>query len=176
MTPPGMMSRVSSNRGEFSGQTWFPPSEKMPQTPERKSDKQVRDNDPDVNELLIAKNLDGELETKGNGNETQKCQEKSPLQTGRENQRQRNQQPLEAKGEPKVLRHIRDGRMIYRVAPMKELRHLRSTAPGAEIRASGAARPRLRLPPGLTSALAGKTEGTTRLKPPLLLEIRRRRT
>ena len=85
-----------------------------------------------MDELLISKNLDRELEAKGNGNETQKCQEKSPLQISRENQRQRNQQPLEAKGEPKVLRHIRDGRMIYRVAPMKELWHVRSTAPGAQ--------------------------------------------
>ena len=35
--------------------------------------------------------------------ETQKCQEKSPSQISRENQRQRNQQPLEADGEPKVF-------------------------------------------------------------------------
>ena len=75
----------------------------MPQTPERKSDKEIRDNDPDVDELLVSKNLDRELEAKGNGNQTQNCQEKSPLQAGGENQRQRNQQPLEAKGEPKVL-------------------------------------------------------------------------
>src|SRR5258705_6928232 len=101
----------------------------MPQTPQRKSDKEIRDNDPNVDELLVTKNLDGELEAKGNGNETQECQEKSPLQTSRKSQRQRNQQPLEAKGEAKVLGHIRHGRMIYRVAPMKELWHVRSAAP-----------------------------------------------
>ena len=75
----------------------------MPQTPQRKSDKEIRDNDPNVDELLVTKNLDGKLEAKGNGNETQKCLEKLPLQTSRENQRQRNQQPLEAKGEPKYF-------------------------------------------------------------------------
>ena len=50
-----------------------PAQRKVPQTPQRKSDKEIRDNDPNVDELLVTKNLDGELKAKGNGNETQKC-------------------------------------------------------------------------------------------------------
>jgi len=33
-----------------------------------------------MNEFLISQNLNRELETKGNCNQTQKCHEKSPLQ------------------------------------------------------------------------------------------------
>ena len=120
-----------SNRSEFSRQRGSG-ERSVPQPPKRKRDEEVGDNHPDMNEFLISQNLNRELETKGNCNQTQKCQEKSPLQASRENQRKRNQQPLEAKGEPEVLSHIRDGRMIYRVAPMKELWHVRSTAPAAQ--------------------------------------------
>ena len=131
MMPPGMMSSVATIAENFPGNV-VPTSRKTPQTPERKRNEKIGDNHPDMNKFLISQNLDGELEAKGNGNETQKCQEKSPLQTSGENQRQRNQQPLKAKGEPKILRHIRDGRMVYRVTPMKELWHVGSTAPGAQ--------------------------------------------
>src|SRR5215211_5697323 len=85
-----------------------------------------------MNEFLISQNLDRELKRKRDCNEAQRCQKEASLQASRENQRQRNQQPLEAKGEPKVLSYIRDGRMIDRVAPMKELWHVRSTAPAAQ--------------------------------------------
>jgi hypothetical protein len=104
----------------------------VPQPPKRKRDEKIGDNHPDMNEFLISQNLDRKLEGKSNGNETQNCQEKSPLKISREHQRQRDQQPLEAKGESKVLNHVRDGRMIYRIAPMKELWHVRFIAPGAQ--------------------------------------------
>ena len=65
--------------------------------------------------------------------QAQNCQEKAPLQTSRENQRQRDQQPLETKGEAKVtLTTFTSGRMIDRIAPVKELWHLGSSAPGAQ--------------------------------------------
>src|SRR5215469_16552625 len=107
---------------------------KMPQSPQRKCDEKIRDNYPDMNKFLIGQNLDRELEAKGNGNEAQTCQKKTPLQISRENQRQRNQQPLESKGEAKIISHIRHGRMIDGVTPVKEFWHLRSTAPGAQVK------------------------------------------
>ena len=127
----GYDEQGGSNGGEFTGQCGSG-ERNVPQPPKRKRDEEVGDNYPDMNEFLISQNLNRELETKGNCNQTQKCQEKSPLQASRENQRERNQQPLETKGEPEVLSHIRDGRMIYGVAPMKELWHVRSTAPAAQ--------------------------------------------
>ena len=126
-----MMRRVATIAANFPGKV-VPAEPKTPQAPDRKSDEKIRDNYPDMNELLVSQYLNRELETKGNGDQTQKCQEKPPLQISCEYQRQRNQKPLEAKGKPKVLRHIRDGRMIYRVTPMKELWHVCSTAPGDE--------------------------------------------
>ena len=80
----------------------------------------------------LARTLNRELETKGNCKQAENCQEKAPLQTSRENQRQCDQQPLEAEDEPKVLQPRSDGRVIDRITPVKELRHLGSTAPGAQ--------------------------------------------
>ena len=47
-----------------------PPVE-TPQPPSPERDKQVRDDHPDMNELLITKDLDRELERKGNCKEAQ---------------------------------------------------------------------------------------------------------
>ena len=86
-----------------------------------------------MNEFLISKNLDRELEAKRNEKQTKDCQKEAPLQAGGENQRQGNQQPFKAKSEAKIVRHVCDSRVIDRVAPVKELWHVRSTTSGAQI-------------------------------------------
>src|ERR1041385_1701810 len=53
------------NCGEFTWQRRAT-QRKMPQSPNRKSNEKVSDNDPDVNEFLVSKDLDCELERKGN--------------------------------------------------------------------------------------------------------------
>jgi len=82
-----MMSRVAAIAANLPGNV-VPASETCHNLQAQNATKEVGDNHPDMNEFLISQNLNRELETKGNCNQTQKCHEKSPLQASRENQAQ----------------------------------------------------------------------------------------
>src|SRR5207249_12164573 len=92
-----------------------------------------------MNEFLISKNLDRELEAKRNEKQTKDCQKEEPLQAGGENQRQGNQQPFKAKSEAKIVRHVCDSRVIDRVAPVKELGMCGITIPVLKMKHRGKA-------------------------------------
>src|SRR5262245_13743810 len=105
----------------------------MPQVPQTVRYKQVRNDEPNMQEFMVCENLDAHLQRKGDEQQGRDRQKESSLQSTGKEHGQSNHQPFEPKRESQVLDDIPNGGIAQRVTPVKKRRGRRATAATAQI-------------------------------------------